>query len=265
MANTTHSKTIATCFGRDSYYRKFLKKMPGPNWTKHVKMCLGPYETAFQNLKIALTTAPVLTYPFPGDFLCWIALQVHIIWDTYSQQIQNGIENIIANCSCSFHNSERIYCVTRKELSAIIEIIKQFHNYFQGRHFQIRSDHATLKQTLHFEYPESQLVWWVEWMHAYDFEMKWDEIESFRMKWSLDYWRYKVKIKIHNAHDENSSVELISKLICDLKVGKTAGYDGIAAEHLLHCHPSCHVYIIYLCNLMLLTGYVPSQFGIVSK
>ena len=54
----------------------------------------------------------------------------------------------------------------------------------------------------------------------------------------------------------------ISKLICDLKVGKSAGYDGIAAEHLLHCHPSCHVYITYLCNLMLLTGYVPSQFGI---
>ena len=64
------------------------------------------------------------------------------------------------------------------------------------------------------------------------------------------------------ALDEYFSVELISKLICDLKVGKSAGYDGIAAEHLLHCHPSCHVYITYLCNLMLLTGYVPSQFGI---
>ena len=64
------------------------------------------------------------------------------------------------------------------------------------------------------------------------------------------------------ALDEYFSVELISRLICDLKVEKSAGYDGIAAEHLLHCHPSCHVYITYLCNLMLLTGYVPSQFGI---
>ena len=33
-------------------------------------------------------------------------------------------------------------------------------------------------------------------------------------------------------------------------------------EHLLNCHPSAHLLITYLCNLMLLSGYVPSQFGL---
>ena len=58
------------------------------------------------------------------------------------------------------------------------------------------------------------------------------------------------------------TVELTSKLICELKTGKAPGFDNISTEHLLYCHPSVPVYITYLCNLILLTGHVPSEFGI---
>ena len=62
--------------------------------------------------------------------------------------------------------------------------------------------------------------------------------------------------------DDFFSVEIISKIICQLKIGKAAGLDKIETEHLLYCHPLVHVYITYLCNLMLLSGHVPSEFGI---
>ena len=57
------------------------------------------------------------------------------------------------------------------------------------------------------------------------------------------------------------TIENICKMICDLKIGKAAGFDNIETEHLLYCHPVVHVYITYLCNLILLTGHVPLEFG----
>ena len=62
--------------------------------------------------------------------------------------------------------------------------------------------------------------------------------------------------------DDFFSVELISQIICELKVGKAAGYDKISTEHLLNCHPIIHVYITYLCNLILLSGHDPTEFGV---
>ena len=38
--------------------------------------------------------------------------------------------------------------------------------------------------------------------------------------------------------------------------------DGISTEHIIHCHQAGHLVITYLCNLMLLAGHVPPQFGI---
>ena len=57
------------------------------------------------------------------------------------------------------------------------------------------------------------------------------------------------------------TVELVGTVISNLKTGKAAGLDGIVVEHLLHSHPSAVLLVTYLCNLILLTGHVPSEFG----
>jgi Reverse transcriptase (RNA-dependent DNA polymerase) len=56
-------------------------------------------------------------------------------------------------------------------------------------------------------------------------------------------------------------VELVSNVIQKLKRGKSAGLDGLCAEHLINSHPivSCILYKLF--NLMLRCGYVPSAFG----
>ena len=39
-------------------------------------------------------------------------------------------------------------------------------------------------------------------------------------------------------------------------------FDGLTTEHLLHCYLMAIVFITYLCNLMLLAGYVPDEFDV---
>jgi hypothetical protein len=45
-------------------------------------------------------------------------------------QIQDGKEKVIAYYSKAFSRSERKYCVTRRELLAVVASIKHIHHYF---------------------------------------------------------------------------------------------------------------------------------------
>jgi hypothetical protein len=56
-------------------------------------------------------------------------------------------------------------------------------------------------------------------------------------------------------------VELVSKIIMNLKGGKAAGLDNLSAEHVFHSHPILSVALTKLFNVMLLTAYVPDAFG----
>jgi len=58
------------------------------------------------------------------------------------------------------------------------------------------------------------------------------------------------------------SLDLVEETILKLKVGKVAGHDGLACEHIINAHPILIVIIKKLFNLMLLYEYVPDDFGI---
>ena len=63
---------------------------------------------------------------------------------------------------CFFFRSEKNYCVTRRELLAIVLAVKHFHHYLYGHPFLIRSDHGSLRGLLNFKTPEGQLARWIE-------------------------------------------------------------------------------------------------------
>ena len=73
--------------------------------------------------------------------------------------------------------------------------------------------------------------------------------------------KYKSYSGDYLASDDFFTVEQINKAVVGLKVVKAAGYDGTMAEHLLYSHPSA-LLITYSCNLILLTGHVPAEFGL---
>ncbi|GFR27698.1 transposon Ty3-I Gag-Pol polyprotein, partial [Trichonephila clavata] len=88
-----------------------------------------------------------------------------------SQEI-NGQEHVIAYWSKCLSKPERNYCVTRKELLAIVKAVENFHSYLYGRKFLLRTDHASLTWLLNFKNTEGQIARWIQKLEEYDFEIK---------------------------------------------------------------------------------------------
>ncbi|GBN32936.1 Transposon Ty3-G Gag-Pol polyprotein [Araneus ventricosus] len=88
-----------------------------------------------------------------------------------SQKIGNE-ECVITYFSKSLGKPERNYCVTRKELLAIVKSIEHFHHYFYGRKFLFRTDHVSLRWLSNFREPEGQIACWIQRLQEYDFEIQ---------------------------------------------------------------------------------------------
>ena len=97
-------------------------------------------EKAFADLKKALVEAPVLGYPDPdGHFILDTDASAYGIGAVLSQ-IQHGEEKVVAYFSRAMSRPERQYCVTRRELLAVVRSVQHFHPYLYGRHFTIHTD-----------------------------------------------------------------------------------------------------------------------------
>ncbi|GBM36622.1 Retrovirus-related Pol polyprotein from transposon 297 [Araneus ventricosus] len=135
------------------------------NWTEEC-------EKSFNSLKQALITSPVLTYPLTDkEFILDTDASNEGIGAVLSQKIGNE-ECVIAYFSKSLGKPERNYCVTRKELLAIVKSIAHFHHYLYGRKFLLRTDHASLRWLLNFREPEGQIARWIQRLQEYDFEIQ---------------------------------------------------------------------------------------------
>ncbi|GBM48168.1 Retrovirus-related Pol polyprotein from transposon 297 [Araneus ventricosus] len=88
-----------------------------------------------------------------------------------SQNIGNE-ESVIAYFSKILGKPERISCVTRKELLAIVKSIEHFHHYLYRRKFLLPTDHASSRWLLNFKEPEGQIARWIERLQEYDFEIQ---------------------------------------------------------------------------------------------
>ena len=80
-----------------------------------------------------------------------------------------GSEHVIAYASRSLTRPEQRYCVTRKELLAVVEFVHHFRQYLLGREFTLRIDHGSLVWIRNFKEPEGQLARWLERLQEYNF------------------------------------------------------------------------------------------------
>ncbi|GFQ76381.1 retrovirus-related Pol polyprotein from transposon 412 [Trichonephila clavata] len=92
----------------------------------------------------ALTSAPVLVYPKTGkQFILDTDASHGSIGAVLSQEIDHQ-KRVIAYFSKCLSRPKRNYCVSRKELLAIVKAVEHFHPYLYGRRFLPRTDHALL-------------------------------------------------------------------------------------------------------------------------
>ncbi|GBO40610.1 Retrovirus-related Pol polyprotein from transposon 297 [Araneus ventricosus] len=156
---------LRSFLGPCTYYRRFVKNFStiarplhklteaksNFNWTEEC-------ETSFNSLKQDLTSSPILTYPQTDkDFILDTDASNEGIGVVLSQNMGNE-ERVVAYFSKSLGKPERNYCVTCKELSAIVKSIEHFHHYLYGRKFLLRTNHASLRWLLNFKEPEGQIL-----------------------------------------------------------------------------------------------------------
>ena len=170
---------VRSFLGLCSYYRRFVKGFaevakPLHRLTEkqHEFVWTEECDMAFNRLKMALTSTPILAYPTCDDSFVLDTDASNLGIGAVLSQIQGGTEKVIAYFSRTLTKAERRYCVTRKELLAVVASTKHFHHYLYGNKFLIRTDHGALRWLMNFKNPEGQTARWLEVMGTYTFEIQ---------------------------------------------------------------------------------------------
>lgn len=172
-------KTIRSFLGLANYYRRFVKdfaKIAAPLnqllRKDHKFVWTSQCEDAFQALKEALTSAPILAFPnFSEMFHLFVDASNDGIGATLGQ-IQDGKEVAIAYAGRDFNSAERNYSTTEREALAVIFGIKKFEPYLHGRKFILHTDHHSLKWLMNITDPTGRLARWALLVQQHDFEIR---------------------------------------------------------------------------------------------
>lgn len=114
----------------------------------------------------------MLGYPTAGGkYILDTDASSHSIGAVLSQ-LQWGEERVLTYVSSHLTPAQQRYCVTRRELLAVVRYTCQFRHYLLGRKFLLRTDHGSLTWLFRFKYPEGQLARWLEELSQYDFHIQ---------------------------------------------------------------------------------------------
>ncbi len=86
--------------------------------------------------------------------------------------MDNSQEKVFAYFSWTLTRPEQNYCVTGKELLAVVKSIKHFHKYLYGQKFVLKTDQSALQWLLNFKDAEGQVARWIQQLEEYDFQIQ---------------------------------------------------------------------------------------------
>jgi hypothetical protein len=139
---------------------------------EHEKPIWEPaHEEAFLKTKQALSSTPCLAYPKPSDKFILDTDASDVSIGGVLSQLQDGKEVVICYASHVLIKPQRKYCITRKELLAVVKFCRYFRHYLLGRRFVLRTDHNSLIWLMRFKHIEGQLARWLEELAQFDMEI----------------------------------------------------------------------------------------------
>ena len=172
----TNVKGIRAFLGLCGFYRKFV-----PNFAqisqpltlltkKNVKYHWSEeQEKAFESLKEALITPPILRYPdFKREFIVNTDASGTAIASILTQKY-DGVEHPIIYSSRTLNSAEQRYSTIEREMLAIVDAVKRYRVYLTGTHFTIVTDHRPLRFLLTIKDPSSRLAKWAMYLMEYTF------------------------------------------------------------------------------------------------
>nr|XP_054764688.1 uncharacterized protein LOC129271338 [Lytechinus pictus] len=172
------TKEVEQFLGLANYHRVFMKdyaRVAGPLYEltgNHAFSWTEFHQEAFEQIKALLTSAPVLTLPNAHDPFILDTDASSTAIGAELLQVQNGEEKVIAYGSLSLSPQQRNYCVTRRELLALVLFCRQYRHYLLGRPFTVRTDHGSLTWLLNFKTPTGQLSRWLEELGQYNMKIE---------------------------------------------------------------------------------------------
>jgi hypothetical protein len=170
---------LRTFLGFTGYYRRFCPdyaSVAKPLYhltSKGVPFEWGEEESqTFHKLRQFLIDAPVLAYPDnKSQYILDTDASLEGVGAVLSQ-VQEGTERPIAYFSKTLSPPERNYCVTRRELLAVIKAVKHFRPYLYGKEFLLRTDHASLQWLYKRRDPSHQIARWLEILAEFRFSLQ---------------------------------------------------------------------------------------------
>lgn len=179
-----NASELRSFLGLAGYYRRFVAGFSGRAAPLHDLTHTADgkrfewqpkHQTAFDNLKQALATAPVLSLPDPdrqyvvntdaSDFAVGAVLQ---------QDFGRGLQPI-AFTSHKLTDTERRYPTHDREMLAIIYMLGEWRTYLQGRQpfvIRIRTDHNSLQYFMTQQSLTARQSRWLDKLADYDFKIE---------------------------------------------------------------------------------------------
>jgi len=172
-------KQVRSFLGLTGWYRRFIqyyaeRSKPLTKLTEDdADFVWGEeQETAFNDLKSALLSEPILCCPdFSQPFELHTDASGVGIGAVLVQKIE-GKERVIGFFSKTLGKHERNYTVTELECLAIIKAIKHFRPFLEFNKFLVVTDHSALQYLQRLENPKGRLARWSIYLSQYDFEIK---------------------------------------------------------------------------------------------
>ncbi|KAI4901978.1 hypothetical protein NFI96_025061 [Prochilodus magdalenae] len=170
---------LRSFLGLASYYRRFVQGFADIAAPLHRLTEKGaPFQwtdeadKAFRHLGRVLCAAPVLALPQVGGQFIVDSDASNRGLGAVLSQMQGGQERVIAYYSRALSKQERNYCVTRRELLAVVSGLKHFRHYLYATPFVLRTDHASLTWLMQFKEPEGQVARWITALQEFQFTIQ---------------------------------------------------------------------------------------------
>lgn len=175
----TCKRDIQQFLGFANFYRRFIKdfsKIAGPmtKLTGQAEWTWGmDQQEAFDTIKTAMTTGPVLAVPNNDDPLKVECDASKFALGAELAQKQDGTWRTIAYLSKSLSPAERNYEIYDRELLAVMTALDEWRHFLMGakHRFEIHSDHKNLE---YFRKPQRlnpRQARWVAELSNYDFQL----------------------------------------------------------------------------------------------
>ena len=171
---------VRSFLGLASYYRRFVRgfsEMARPltqmtragvewEWSE-------AQHQAFNRLKLALTTAPVLKLPdFEKQFIVTTDASDAAVGAILEQDFGNGLQPV-AFASRKLNDAEMRYSAYERELLGIVWALAQWKHYCRGPHAVIiQTDHAPLRHLPNQSSVNSRIWKWINIMQGYNLEIR---------------------------------------------------------------------------------------------